>query len=71
MKCGLDRLGQDGANVTVCYDAEQGHGTILSAKADYVSDWIASVALGAPAPAACAQNASAITVECATPPPND
>lgn len=71
MKCGLDRLAQDGANVTVCYDADKEHGTILSAKADYVADWIASVALGAPAPAACAAGASAITVECATPPPND
>jgi len=71
MKCGLDRLAEDKANVTVCYDAEQGHGTILSAKADYVSDWIASVALGAPAPAACAMGAGAITVACATPPPND
>lgn len=71
MKCGLDRLAEDGANVTVCYDAEQGHGGIVSAKADYVGDWIASVALGAPAPAACAAGAAAITVPCQTPPPND
>ena len=71
MKCALDRLGEDKANLTVCYDAEKEHGTILSAKADYVADWIASVALGAPAPAACAANAAAITEPCATPPPND
>ena len=35
------------------------------------ADWIASVALGAPAPAACPANAAAITEPCATPPPND
>lgn len=70
-KCGLDRLQEDGANVSVCFEADKGHGTILSSKADYVSDWIASVALGAQAPAACPAGASAITVACATPPPND
>ena len=71
MKCALDRLGEDKANLTVCYEAEKEHGTILSAKADYVADWIASVALGEQAPAACAANAAAITEPCATPPPND
>ena len=71
MRCALDRLSEDAANVTVCYEADKGHGTILSSKADYVSDWIASVALGAQAPAACPANASAITVACAVPPPND
>lgn len=71
MKCGLDRLHEDGAQVSVCVDPEQGHGGIVSAKADYVSDWIASVALGAAAPAACAAGESAITVPCETPPPND
>ncbi len=71
LKCALDRLAEDQAKVQVCYDADKDHGGIVSGKADYVGDWIASVALGAPAPAACAANESAITVPCDTPPPND
>lgn len=72
MKCALDRLLlDDEANVTACIDAEETHGGIVSARAEYVADWIASVALGAAAPPACAANATAIAEECATPPPND
>ena len=71
MKCALDRLADEAKQLTVCVDPEQDHGGIVSAKSDYVGDWIASVALGAPAPALCAANASAITVPCFTPPPND
>lgn len=71
MKCGLDRLQQDNAQKTVCFEPDLTHNTIVSGKADYVAEWIASVALGGAAPAACAQNDSAITVACATPPPND
>lgn len=71
MKCAFDRLHEDNAQVSVCVDPEQTHGGIVSAKADYVSDWIANVALGAPAPAACAAGEAAITVPCDTPPPND
>ena len=55
----------------MCVDPEQGHGSIVSTQSDRVGDWIASVALGAPAPAPCAQNASAVTATCFTPPPND
>jgi pimeloyl-ACP methyl ester carboxylesterase len=71
MKCALDRLQADGAKLTVCVDAEESHGGIVSAKGDYVADWIASIALGGPAPAACAANETALTEPCATPPPND
>jgi pimeloyl-ACP methyl ester carboxylesterase len=71
MKCGFDRLHEDNAQLSVCVDPEQGHGGIVSSKSDYVSDWIASVALGAPAPAACAAGEAAISVPCETPPPND
>jgi pimeloyl-ACP methyl ester carboxylesterase len=71
MKCGIDRLHEDNTQLTVCVDPDQGHGGIVSSKADYVSDWIASVALGAAAPAACAVGESSITVPCETPPPND
>ncbi len=71
MKCALDRLKQDNVKMTACVDAEQTHGGTVSARGEYVADWIASVALGAPALAACATNESAVTEECATPPPND
>lgn len=71
MACGFERLHADNAQFEVCVDPDQGHGGIVSTKADYVSDWIAKVALGAPAPAACAAGESAITVPCETPPPND
>ncbi|HVH42823.1 MAG TPA: alpha/beta fold hydrolase [Labilithrix sp.] len=72
MKCALDRLiTVDHANVTACVDAEQTHGGIVSARGEYVADWIASLTLGEPAPAACATNESAITESCAFPPPND
>ncbi len=71
MKCALDRLEQDHVQLTTCVDAEQTHGGIVSSRGEYVADWIASVALGEAAPAPCASNASAITEECATPPPND
>jgi len=71
MACALDRLKADGAKLTVCVDAEAGHGSILDTAGERVSDWIASLTLGGAAPAACAQNESAITASCSTPPPND
>lgn len=71
MKCALDRLAQDGAQVTVCLEPEQTHGGILDARGSYVADWIGSVALGEAAPGACPADATAITEACATPPPND
>ncbi len=71
MKCALDRLKEDSAKLTTCVDAEQTHGGIVSARGEYVADWIASVALGQAAPAACAADDSAVTEPCATPPPND
>jgi pimeloyl-ACP methyl ester carboxylesterase len=71
MKCALDRLKEDNVKLTACVDAEQTHGGIVSARGEYVADWIASVALGGVAPSACTANESAITEECAVPPPND
>jgi hypothetical protein len=71
MKCGLDRLAEDRAALTTCVEPEGGHGDIVAKRGDYVADWIASVALGTTAPAACAVTAAAITETCATPPPND
>ncbi len=72
MKCGYDRLVEDKNPLTFCGDPDKGHGEIVSAKADVVSDWIASVALGAPAPPACTPNESLLaTTKCASPPPND
>jgi hypothetical protein len=78
LKCGYDRLVTDGTNLTLCYENElgggtfQGHQAIINEKNDYVADWIANIALGAPAPTACGAGADAVaSVTCATPPPND
>lgn len=71
MRCALDRLQADQTNLTVCIDADQTHGGIVSARANHVAHWIASLTLGEPAPPACPTNESALTAACATPPPND
>ncbi|MEO8878676.1 MAG: hypothetical protein ABI461_24010, partial [Polyangiaceae bacterium] len=74
--CVFDRLTSDGANFNVCFEPGADHGGIVRVRADYVNDWIANVALGAPAPAACPENQSSLVddagapVQCATPPPN-
>lgn len=76
--CAIDRLKSDAANLTVCSVPNEDHNTVLSAKGDYVSDWIASLTLGAAAPAKCEKDETAIVdpmtmmpATCASPPPND
>lgn len=70
--CAADRLNTDGAAMTFCYEAEATHQSILDMRSEYVADWIASIALGAPAPAPCAvATTTAIGETCASPPPND
>ena len=71
MKCALDRLADEATKLTTCVDPDQDHGGIVSATADRVSDFIASVALNGPPPAACAQTAAAVSVPCFEPPPNN
>jgi pimeloyl-ACP methyl ester carboxylesterase len=51
MACVFRRLSGDGANYSVCYDADPvGHSGIVEAKADSVADWIAAQTQGAPGP---------------------
>jgi hypothetical protein len=57
--------------MTVCVDDAEDHNTILQKRADHMADWVASIALGGPAPAACAKDDTAVPGPCATPPPND
>ena len=77
MQCVFDKLVNDKYAYTVCVDPTRGHTGTVRTKADYVADWIAARTLGAPEPAKCAFDQSAITddagapVICATPPPND
>lgn len=71
MRCALDRLKEDQTNLSVCYEPTPDHSNIIDARAEHVADWIASITLGGEAPPACAGNESAISVACATPPPND
>lgn len=75
--CAFDRLKSDGAAYQVCLTREQTHSGIVGARAGYVNDWIANVALGQAAPAPCAESETALktdkgeAVTCANPPPND
>jgi len=74
--CGFDRLKSDGATYKVCLSPDATHSGIVGARAGYVNDWIANVALGAPAPAPCDQDETGLTangaqVKCASPPPNN
>lgn len=71
MRCALDRLKADNAKLTTCVDPEETHGGIVSARGEYVADWIASIVFGTPAPEACSSDDSALTVSCPTLPPND
>ncbi|HQY60675.1 MAG: alpha/beta fold hydrolase [Myxococcales bacterium] len=77
MQCALDRLKQDQTKTTVCVEPDATHSSIVDVRSDYVADWIANVALGGPAPAACPSDEKALVddkgaaVKCATPPPND
>lgn len=77
MACVFDRLKTDAVNFKVCYDPPSTHSGLVTAKSEYVNEWIANVALGEAAPAACALDENAVTgdsgalVKCATPPPND
>jgi pimeloyl-ACP methyl ester carboxylesterase len=49
--CVLKKMKKDGAKHTMCIDDAADHGTIVSKKAAYMNDWIASLTLGTPAPA--------------------
>jgi pimeloyl-ACP methyl ester carboxylesterase len=71
MSCGVDRLKQDGAKLTVCYEGAADHHSIVNLRGEYVGDWIASLTLGTAAPAACAVNETGITKTCDPIPPND
>ncbi len=52
--CVFKRLHDDKTAAKVCYDPDPvGHAGIVSAKADYVADWIGAQVLGEPAPADC------------------
>lgn len=71
MQCTLDRLAADHVTPTLCVDPQAGHGGptgIAATRADYAVDWIASVTLGAPAPAACAVATFDFGVSCPLPP---
>ena len=71
MRCALDRLTTDGTNLTFCYEPEATHGSIIGVRGEYVADWLGSVTLGTPAPAAWPADQAALTTECNTLLPND
>jgi len=53
-QCGIDRLVAEGAAVTVCVDPDADHSQIVTSTADWTRQYLASVMLGEPPPAACA-----------------
>lgn len=54
MACVFNRLSGDGANYSLCYDADPvGHSGIVEERADTVADWIAAQTLGQPPPTTC------------------
>ncbi|MDP9149282.1 MAG: alpha/beta fold hydrolase [Myxococcota bacterium] len=59
--CVFKRLRDDQTAAKVCYDADPiGHAGIVSAKADYVADWIGAQTLGEPPPADCPLDETAL-----------
>jgi pimeloyl-ACP methyl ester carboxylesterase len=71
MQCGFKRLEQDEANLTICFEPEANHSTIIDKRGEYVASWIDSIANGAPAPAACPASFEDLNVACNPIPPND
>jgi hypothetical protein len=54
--CVFNRYKTDQVNVSVCMVPTGTHGSTLDIEADYVDRWIASLTLGAAAPAPCQYN---------------
>jgi predicted esterase len=66
--CVLDRMQQDKANYTLCFDPTASHGGVIAFQANYVNQWIAQQALDAGAPdAACQGNHSYIPTDSGAP----
>lgn len=75
--CAVDRLKADGVKPTLCIDPNADHSSIVGNKIDYVTDWIASVTLGATEPAPCDLHSETDLgsgmgeAQCSMLPPND
>ncbi len=52
-QCGVDRLHQDGVNVTSCFVPDAKHDEAVGQRGDYAARWIAWKFLGEPEPGAC------------------
>jgi pimeloyl-ACP methyl ester carboxylesterase len=74
--CGFERIKEDKANYTFCYEQSKDHWGIVDARAEYVNDWIASLTLGGSSPPPCTAEPSSVVADggapatCATNPPN-
>ncbi len=70
--CGVDRLQGQGADLTVCIDAEGDHSSLISSSADWVHSYLESVLLGAgDGPAPCVGvEALGADAKCSVPIPN-
>ena len=69
--CGVDRLKGQGADLTVCIDAEGDHSSLISTSADWVHSYLSSVLLGGDGPAPCVGvEALGPDAKCSVPIPN-
>ena len=77
MQCALDRLQQDGATLSYCYDPAGTHGEIPAMQGQYAVGWVGAQALGIPNLATCPSTEITLVdgngqpVQCASLPPND
>ncbi len=67
----MDRLQGQGADLTVCIDAEGDHSSLISTSADWVHSYLESVLLGGEGPAPCVGvEALGADAKCGVPIPN-
>lgn len=76
-QCVLDRLQEDKANLTYCFEPEGMHGELPAQAGAYAVDWIAHQTLGTPLTATCGSDKIELIdskgepMKCAPLPPND
>ena len=76
-QCVLDRLQEDKANVTYCFEPDGMHGELPAQAGGFAVDWIAHQTLGTPLTATCPSDKIELTndkgepMKCASLPPND
>lgn len=71
MRCAMDTLTKDKANVKFCFRSNFDHSGIVAETAEGVVDFVKAKSLGGTESIMCDGDAAALTEKCATPPPNE